>query len=226
MDNNRVAYIALGDVGPQIGMCVKAAFHLMYYGSEVWNGRNTKWLGVPVFQNPLDLWVIQEILYETRPDVIIECGSGCGGSALFYVSVWPGHVISIDSQEEMTVEITHDRVEFITASSTDEETVKRIKEQIEGKRVMVYLDSDHHPINVLKEMETWGPVVSQGCYMIVHDTNLNGRPIPNSIHPGLEGLDPGLAVDEFMNKHTEFTVDRTREKFMLTFSPNGFLKKT
>ena len=225
MDNNRVAYIKLGSVSPQVGMCIKSAFNLLYYGSEVWNGRNTRWLGFPVYQNPCDMWVMQEILFETRPDVLIECGSGCGGSALFYVSVWPGHVISIDNQMEMTVELEHERIEFVTASSTDEWTVRQVKEAVKGKRVMVYLDSDHHPINVLRELETWGSVVSEGCYMVVHDTNLNGRPIPNAIHPGLEGLDPAAAVDEFLKKHLEFKADREREKFMLTFSPGGFLKK-
>ena len=214
-----------GEVGDRIRAVVKDVFHIMYYTSDVWNGDRTTWMGVPVYQTPLDLWVLQEILWETMPDYLIETGSGKGGSALYDVSVWPGKVISIDNREQFDPQVTHERIEYLAGSSIDPDLVASVKERIRGKKVMVYLDSDHRPEHVRAELETWGPIVTEECYMIVHDTNLNGRPVSNGFHQGLTGLDPGLAVEEFLKLHPEFVADKSREKFMLTFSPNGFLKK-
>src|SRR5439155_21025853 len=33
--------------------------------------RTTHWLGTKALKNPLDLWVFQEIIYETNPEVIV-----------------------------------------------------------------------------------------------------------------------------------------------------------
>ena len=74
--------------------------------------------------------------------------------------------------------------------------------------------------HVLKEMERYAPLVSSGSYLVVQDTVSNGRPIPTGFGEG-----PTEAVDEFLKTHPEFTPDRWREKFMLTFYPRGFLKK-
>jgi cephalosporin hydroxylase len=176
----------------------------------------------PVFGTPLDLWVMQEILWETKPDVLIECGSGMGGSALFCVSAWPGRVISIDTGEQgMTPMVEHPRIEFLVGSSLDSALVARVRKQVAGKKVMVFLDSDHAEAHVAAELSTWAPLVSEGCYLVVHDTFLGGHPVYDlSDDPG-----PMAAVQRFLKERSEFTADRHREKFYLTFSPYGWLRR-
>ena len=62
-------------------------FHRLYYNSPDRTWQNTFWLGVRAQKCPLDLWIYQEILWEMKPDLIIECGTAHGGSALFLASI-------------------------------------------------------------------------------------------------------------------------------------------
>ena len=211
-------------------------FHCTYYGQEIWKA--THWQGVGVLQNPMDMWMKQEILYETRPDYIIETGTALGGSAKFYTTVWPGKVITIDTRHELTpigkqpktTSAPFDavgagvlpRVEYVVGKSTEKKIVESVRKKVKGKRVMVILDSDHSKENVLAEMNAYGPMVTRGCYMIVEDTNIGGNPIQVSEYPG---PGPMAAVMEYMAKHKDFAIDKSREKFLLTFYPNGWLKK-
>jgi cephalosporin hydroxylase len=197
-------------------------FHRLYYESVVWT--NTRWLGVRVQKCPLDLWVYQEIVAEKRPDVIVECGTRFGGSALFLATVCDcignGRVISIDLFDLRGV-LEHPRIDFRLGDSTDERTVAGVRASIRTREaVMVVLDSDHHLPHVLREMELYGPLVSEGQYLIVEDTNINGHPVAPHFGPG-----PKEAVEQFLHAHREFTDDRSREKFLLTFHPGGYLLK-
>ncbi len=85
---------------------------------------------------------------------------------------------------------------------------------------MVVLDSDHHRDHVLNELRLYNGLVSPGCYLIVEDTHFNGHPILPKFGPG-----PFEAVDEFLRTNTAFVRDRTRERFLLTFNPGGYLKR-
>jgi cephalosporin hydroxylase len=201
---------------------VADAFHALWWYAEPWNYQRTRWLGTPVFQCPMDLWIQQEIITETRPTLIVETGSAFGGSALFFVSVFNGRVISIDDQHEMRPVIIQDRIEFLKGRSDDPEIVGRVTHAAAGERVMVFLDSDHRCEHVLKELELYSPLVTPGCYMVAHDTNLDGAPISDArfVDKG-----PGEAVRRFLMTHPEFEVDRTRERLILTFSPGGWLRR-
>jgi cephalosporin hydroxylase len=174
---------------------------------------------------PFDLWVMQEIIYETKPDMIVETGTACGGSALFFASVFNGKVITIDTQQydDMKPKFKHPRIKFLKGKSTDVRVVNKVKKEIEGKRVMVLLDSDHAMKNVMAEMEIYGEMVSKDCYMIVHDTNLGGNPVFQNVDT--DGPGPMQAVLSYIGRHPEFKIDNDREKFFFTFSPNGWLKR-
>jgi len=88
---------------------------------------------------------------------------------------------------------------------------------------MVVLDSDHTDQNVIQEMETYGPLVTPGYYMVVCDSNLGGNPIHNAV---VKGPGPMKAIMRFMASNTDFEMDMARsEKFYMTFFPNGWLKK-
>jgi cephalosporin hydroxylase len=197
-------------------------FHRLYYDSHVWV--RTRWMGVGVEKCPLDLWIYQEIVAEKRPDVIVECGTRYGGSALYMAGICDllgqGRVISIDISDRRGG-LVHPRIEFLLGSSVDAATVDAVKSRLRpGEKVMIVLDTDHHRQHVLREMELYGPLVTSGQYMIVEDTNINGNPVAHYYGPG-----PKEALEEFLPKHPEFAADRSREKFFVTFHPGGFLLK-
>jgi len=205
---------------------VSILFHYFYYydGPTTWG--NTRWMGIPLLKLPLDLWTYQDILYDTRPDVIVETGTNRGGSALYFANLFDlfgkGRIITVDIAHPPEGVPQHPRIEYIVSSSTDPDIVARIKSEIgPGEKVMVILDSDHAERHVSQELERYSPLVTPGCYLVVEDTNVNGHPVYRSHGPG-----PMEAVSRFLSKHPEFASDPGREKYELTFFPRGWLKKT
>lgn len=202
------------------------AFHRRYYeagtAGGTWN--ETFWLGVPTLKCPLDLWIYQEILHEIRPELILETGTASGGSALFLACMCDllgqGEVVTVDLISQ-SGRPEHARITYLTGSSVS----RRISEQIEPRvrrasRVLVILDSDHSRDHVLRELELYAPWVTAGSYLIVEDTNVNGHPVAADFGPG-----PMEAVEEFLTSHPEFVLDPSREKFLMTFNPRGYLRK-
>lgn len=202
---------------------IKLFHKLIYFHRRDTTWKDTRWLGTPVQQIPFDLWVKQEIIYETRPQLIVETGTFDGGSAMFYASLFDllgeGEIISIDIDPQPNLP-SHPRVEFITASSIDEAVVARVKERAAGKRTMLILDSDHSEAHVRKELAVWPEVVTPGCYMIVEDTNVFGHPVLREHGPG-----PMEALDDWLKTNPPFDNDASREKYMVTFHPRGFWKR-
>jgi cephalosporin hydroxylase len=205
-------------------------FHELYFTRAPQTWFNTFWLGTPVLKCPLDLWVYQEILFENRPDVIVETGTFHGGSAHFLASICEvlgnGRVITIDipSGPELPPDPKHpphDRLTYMSGSSVAPETVAAVRESIRPEeKVMVILDSAHNRDHVLQEMRAYSAVVAVGQYLIVEDTNVNGNPILPDHGPG-----PMEAVREFLAERDDFIADPSREKHLVTFNPGGFLKR-
>ncbi len=201
-------------------------YHMAMYMSGVW--KNITYLGVPILKNPLDLWIYQEIISETKPDIIVETGTYEGGSALYLAGILDaighGRVISIDTVPKGKPD--HPRVEYITGSSIDPRMACYIKEKAQGSEGMVILDSAHNKSHVLLELELYGPLVTHGQYLIVEDTNLNGHPIPvNATDEEHEG--PFEAVQEYLKWSGKdmWENDVNRGKFGVTFNPGGYLKR-
>ncbi len=184
-------------------------------------------MGKNVFKCPNDLWTYQEIFWDLKPDVIIECGTFKGGSAHYYAKLFDimdldGIVITIDVYAMPDLP-KPDRIVYVSGSSISPEIFEKVKELAKGrKKVIVVLDSDHSKEHVLKEMELYHTLVSKDSYLIVEDSNLNGHPV----HSGWgTGPGPMEAINEFLPNHPEFEIDKTREKFLMSFNPNGYLKK-
>tara|TARA_B100000315_G_scaffold33741_1_gene28454 strand:- start:14928 stop:16106 length:1179 start_codon:yes stop_codon:yes gene_type:complete len=201
-------------------------FHKLFFNDgckgKTWT--NTFWLGTKTLKCPFDLWLYQEIIHETNPDIIIESGSAFGGSAFFLASICElvnnGKVISIDIKKTRR-RPKHKRITYIVGPSTLERIVTQVQKLLKGKkRVMVILDSDHRKEHVLKELRIYSKFVSEGCYMIVEDTNINGHPVVPDFGPG-----PMEAVKEFLKENKSFSIATSMEKFYLTFNPKGFLLK-
>lgn len=199
-------------------------FHRLYYECRDETWMNTRWLGVRTFKCPLDLWIYQEILHEVRPDVIVECGTAEGGTALFLASmcalIGRGRVLSIDISPDPHAP-RHPLITYLVGSSTSGEVVENVRGILgDEDRVMVILDSDHAREHVLDEMRLYGELVTEGSYLIVEDTNVNGHPVLPEFGPG-----PMEAVNEFLNERPDFLIDESREKFFMTFNPRGYLRR-
>jgi cephalosporin hydroxylase len=183
--------------------------------------QKTYFLGIKTLKNPLDAWVYQEIIFETKPDVIIETGSHLGGSGLYLATLCEimgkGRVYSIELAEdrhEDCKKVNHPRLTFFQGSSIAnyEQMTSLIKPE---EKVMVILDSEHLQAHVKAELDIYSKVVTSGQYLIVEDTFWRPE----------EGGGPGDATDEFLKENKDFERDDTRERFVVTHNPGGFLKK-
>lgn len=195
--------------------------HDVFYASNAWT--QATWLGSQALKNPLDLWVYQEIMAETRPDVVIETGTYRGGSAHFLASVCDllgsGEVVSIDIEPQRDDYPEHPRITYLAGrSSTDPDVLAEVRERVGGRRTMIVLDSDHSQEHVDAELEAYAPFVPAGCYLIVEDSNI-GQIRPD-LMPG-----PLQSIETFLASRSDFVIDREREKFLLTFNPSGYLKR-
>lgn len=211
-----------------VGEDVLNNFHRLWYGNQnTW--MKNKWFGILTRQNPMDIWVTQEIIVETKPDFIVETGTFYGGSALVWATIIQqvnpkGRVITVDiedfTQEAKKLPLWKEKVDFFLGSSVAPEVVEAVRKRVEGKKVLVIFDSDHRKDHVLKELFAYSPFVQVGGYIIVQDTNSNGHPVTPGWGPG-----PMEAVEEFLavNKHFESDIDR--ERLLFTFCPRGFLKR-
>jgi cephalosporin hydroxylase len=198
-------------------------FHRFYYESRVW--MDTHWLGVPAQKCPLDLWIYQEILFELRPDLVIETGTAAGGSAFFFASMMDllghGKVMTIDIAD-LAGRPEHNRITYVSGSSVDENVLMLARASAaEADTVMVVLDSAHDAAHVLAELRSYCDLVSPGSYLIVEDTNVNGHPVLPS-----HGAGPREAVQLFLSQRDNFVVDHGREKFLMTFNPGGYLRRS
>jgi cephalosporin hydroxylase len=205
---------------------VVAEFHKLYYDSGVFEKtwKDTLWLGVPIWKCPMDLWIYQEIIFKLQPDFLIETGTAKGGSALYIASlcdlIGKGKVITIDIHREDNLP-QHRRISYLTGSSISPEVVDRVKKALTPEaKVMVILDSDHSKNHVSTELEIYSKLVSDGSYLIVEDTNINGHPVDVNYGPG-----PMEAVEGFLLSNKDFSADSTKEKFYMTFNPKGYLVK-
>ena len=202
-------------------------FHKLYYNTPKQTWLTTKWKGIFVAKCPLDMWQYQEIIQETQPDIIIETGTWNGGSALFLrdmlrlVGKPQGIVFTLDNNPIGRFK-DEDGIVQLIGDSVGKCLVDFVKKSIDiGDKVMVILDSDHSKQHVLNELNTWAPLVSVGCYLIVEDTNVYGHPVYKDHGPG-----PMEAIKEWMfDNPLEFEHDEWRERFMMTFNPNGYYKR-
>lgn len=195
-------------------------FHKWHYDTGVWT--TSWWCGQEIQKSAFDLLVYQEILWECKPDIIIETGTYKGGSALFLAHMCEimriGHVITIDAC--VREQPKHERLTCLVGVTIAEQILEEVRRRCNGLRVMVILDSDHSKGYVLKELDVYAQMVSVGQYLIVEEGNINGHPVLPGWGPG-----PWEALAEWTPQHPEFECDKTRERFGVSWNPNGFLRR-
>ena len=208
-------------VARQLDRSAISRAHDVFYASDAWT--KATWLGAQALKNPLDLWVYQEILFETRPGLIVETGTYRGGSAFFFASMCDllgaGEVVSIDIEPMRDDYPQHDRITYLAGrSSTDSGVLDEVRARAESRPLLVVLDSDHSQSHVEAELAAYSPLVPVGCYVIVEDSNIGQ--IRKDLMPG-----PLQAIKMFLAGNDEFEIDREREKFLITFNPSGYLRR-
>ncbi|EJL51827.1 cephalosporin hydroxylase [Rhizobium sp. CF122] len=215
---------------------------------------NFDWLGRPIIQYPQDIQAVQELVWRTRPDLIIETGIAHGGSLVLSASllamldmcdaiatgatidprVSKRKVIGIDidirahNRAAIEAHPMSSRISMLQGSSIARDVVDQVKAMARGyERVMVCLDSMHTHEHVLAELEAYAPLVTPDCYCVVFDTFVEDLP-PGFFadRPWNVGDNPKTAVHTYLKSHSEFEIDRDFEsKLMVTVAPDGFLRR-
>jgi cephalosporin hydroxylase len=190
---------------------------------RVWGARkavfHSRLFGISTLQNPMDAWIVQELISEVKPDLIIEAGTYHGGSAILWAMLQrevnpDGRVITIDIEDQREAAaiahpIARKRVEFLLGSSTDPEIVAQVQRRAEGRRVLVLLDSLHTPEHVYEELKAYAHLVPVGGYVVVQDTPVG----------------PIEAIRRFIAEDPRFEPDRSRERFIIQNTIGGYLRR-
>ncbi|HLP80920.1 MAG TPA: cephalosporin hydroxylase family protein [Nitrosomonas sp.] len=199
---------------------------------------NFSWLGRPIIQFPQDIIAMQEIIWNLKPQLIIETGIAHGGSLIFYASMLEllgndGMVLGIDidirahNRAEIENHPMFKRIKMIEGSSIDKDVVSQVHEIARGKSpVLVILDSMHTHAHVLDELHAYSSLVTKDSYLVVFDTLVEDMPsdfFPD--RPWGKGDNPKTAVREFLKSNDRFEIDKGIDgKLLITVAPDGYLR--
>lgn len=215
---------------------------------------NFSWMGRPIIQYPQDMVAAQELIWQVKPDLIIEAGIAHGGSLILSASILamldyeeavesgtvldPKHpkrrVLGLDidirphNRKAIEAHPMSGRIDMIEGSSTDPDVVSRVKQMAgDYETVMLFLDSNHTHDHVLGELNAYADLVSVGSYCVVFDTAIEDFPAEE--YPDRNwgpGNNPKTAVWEFLSQNSHFEMDKEMEhKILVTVAPDGYLKR-
>lgn len=215
---------------------------------------NFHWLGRPIIQYPQDMMAMQELIWQVRPDLVVETGIAHGGSLILSASMLAlldycdavennelldpakpkrrvvGVDIDIRAHNRASIEAhpMSNRIDMIQGSAIAPEVIEEIRRHAEGKQtVLVCLDSNHTHDHVLAELEAYAPLVTPGSYCVTFDTVIEDMP-PDSFpdRPWGVGNNPKTAVWDFVARHPEFEIDRNMDhRLLISVAPEGYLKR-
>jgi cephalosporin hydroxylase len=215
---------------------------------------NFDWLGRPIIQFPQDMVAMQELIWEVKPDLIIETGIAHGGSLIMNASLLAmlelceatekgellnplnpkRKVLGIDidirahNKEAILAHPMAVRIDMIQGSSIAKDIIEQVFEYAKDyKRILISLDSNHTHEHVLEELKAYASLTSVGSYCVVFDTVV--EELPKEMFPDRPwgpGDNPKTAVWEFLKTHSEFKIDENiQNKLLITVAPDGYLKR-
>jgi cephalosporin hydroxylase len=212
-----------------------------------WNQRYTytfSWFGRPIIQLPDDMIRIQEVIYRTRPDYIVETGVAHGGSLIYYASLCEamhhGEVIGIDieirkhNRAAIEAHPLASRIRLIEGSSTAPEIVREVADAVEGSRsVLVLLDSNHSYEHVRRELELYSPLVTADSYIVATDGFMESLTDVPRGHSSWRDDNPAKAARDFAAAHPEFNLETPERVFdestlgdlSITHWPSAYLRR-
>jgi cephalosporin hydroxylase len=218
----------------------KAAADFNIESNKAQYSYNFSWMGRPIIQYPQDMIAMQELIWEIKPDLIIETGIAHGGSLIYYASllelIGKGEIlgIDIDIREHNKIEIEKHpmskRIKMIQGSSIAPEIVDQVRVHAKGKQsILVVLDSNHTHEHVLEELKAYAPFVTKDSYAVVFDTIVEYLPddyMPGHKRPWSVGDNPLTAVVEYLKSNDDFVIDKSiNNKLLISVAPNGYLKR-
>jgi cephalosporin hydroxylase len=199
---------------------------------------NFTWMGRPIIQYPQDMIAMQEIIWDIKPDLIIETGIAHGGSIIYYASILEligkGEVLGIDidirahNRAEIESHPMSKRITMLEGSAISTEIIEKIKPFVEGKKtVMVCLDSNHTHDHVLAELQLYAPFVTVGSYLVAFDTIVEDLPADlYADRPWSVGDNPKTAVWQFLKGNDDFVINNEIDnKLLVSVAPSGYLKR-
>jgi len=215
---------------------------------------NFAWLGRPIIQYPQDIVALQELIWSTKPDLVIETGIAHGGSLIFSASMLAmldicdaieagerldpkfsrrkvlGIDIDIRAHNRAAIEVhpMASGIQMIEGSSIAPEIIEQVRAIAANySNVLVCLDSNHTHEHVLAELHAYAPLTSKGSYCVVFDTIIED--LPKEMFPGRPwgpGNNPKTAVWEYLKMHPEFEIDKSiQHKLLITVAPDGYLRR-
>ncbi len=208
------------DMFPHIEDCLNMTLREWLLFHNVMHRHYTGYKGRKVLKPPFDWIVLKDVIEDTKPQVIIEIGTFEGGAALWMADLVQSlaldcPVITIDIRD-CTNGTQHPGIKWIRGNAVDQSTFDAVKTAIGSRRGLVIEDSDHKQHVTAALLEMYAPLVAPGNYFIVEDTICEFTGLPP--FPGPLG-----AVKEFVAAHPEFIIDRSREKYVITHNPMGYL---
>ncbi len=204
---------------------------------------NFSWMGRPIIQYPQDMIAMQEIIWEVKPDLIIETGIAHGGSLIFSASMLAlleicgeienGAVLGIDidirehNKKAIEEHPMSKKITMFEGSSIDDKMIEKVHEFAKrGKKILLFLDSNHTHSHVLAELKAYTNLVSIDSYCVVFDTLIEDMPKGFYDRPWDKGNNPKTAVWEFLKENDDFIIDENIEnKILITVAPDGYLKR-
>jgi len=197
------------------------------------------WMGVPIIQMPGDLVIFQEIVWKTRPDLIIETGVARGGSLIFWASMQKlcgidGKVLGVDidirdhAKRAISGSQFSQQIELLQGSSTNLDVFKKVKQFASPfKKIMIALDSNHTHEHVLDELKLYADLVSPGCILLVLDTVIDDLEADPD-RPWGPGASPKSAVIEYMKSRPNIfeNLSSLERRSVLSVAPNGYWLKS
>ena len=199
---------------------------------------NFTWMGRPIIQYPQDMIAMQEVIWDIKPDLIIETGIAHGGSIIYYASILEligkGEVLGIDidirshNRAEIESHPMSKRITMLEGSAISQEIIDKIKPFVEGKKtVMVCLDSNHTHDHVFAELQLYSPFVTVGSYLVAFDTIVEDLPADlYNDRPWSVDDNPKTAVWEFLKSNDDFVINNEIDnKLLVSVAPSGYLKR-
>lgn len=194
------------------------------------------WMGMPIIQMPEDIMLIQQVIYETKPDYIVETGIAWGGSIVYYASLLElmghGEVIAIDTVlpqsniDKIMAYPFSKRIHLLQGSSTDETVFAQVKSILKpDAKTMVILDSNHTHEHVYNELNMYTPLVKSGQYILAQDSLVEFVPEQtHRIRPWGKGNNPWTAIQQFLKENKDFTNDNKYNQLaLLTCHKDGWI---
>ncbi|MBN1275017.1 class I SAM-dependent methyltransferase [Candidatus Woesearchaeota archaeon] len=194
------------------------------------------WLGVPIIQSPEDIVLMQELIYDLKPDVIIDIGIAHGGSLVYYASllelIGKGEVIGVDIDiREHNREVLEDhplfkRIKLLQGDSSSPDMFSKVKALIpDDASVLLCLDSNHTKNHVLNELRLYHSLIKVGGYIVIFDTATSKLAEMGSCEKMYIKNGPKEGVEVFLKENDSFVIDKKFNKLVVGTSPDGYLKR-